>query len=166
MTVDSYKFLPRAFRANYEATPMQEESPVWAPLEVPVGEARVALFTSSGLYLKNVQEPFDAERERANPSWGDPSYRIIPRGVSQAEIGAVHLHLNTRDFLTDFNVALPIKRFEELEAEGRIGALAAENFSFMGFQESGARSWRENQGPEVAARLRDAGINAAVLAPA
>ena len=166
MAVDSYRFLPRAFRAAFERTGTVEEAPVWADLEVPVEQATVALVTSAGLYLAGSQPPFDEARERREPAWGDPTYRVIPRGTLQAEIGAMHLHLNTRDFLTDFNVALPLDRFLELEQEGRIGRLAEENYSFMGYQESGARSWREEQGPEVAARLRDAGINAVVLAPA
>jgi len=166
MPVDSFRFLPRSFREGYERLDFQADTPVWTPLAVPIEEATVALLTSAGLYLKDRQEPFDVEREKQNPTWGDPSYRVIPREVEQPEIGATHLHLNTRDLLEDFNIALPISRFAELEAEGRIGSLADEHYSFMGFQDSALRDWREDVAPEVVRRLKEAGVHALVLAPA
>jgi D-proline reductase (dithiol) PrdB len=135
-------------------------------MPVPVGEATIALLSSAGLYIEGQQDPFDVERERENPTWGDPTYRVIPRDVPQSSIGASHLHLNTRDFLIDFNVALPIRAFAELEAEGRIGRMADEHYAFMGFQERGAKEWRTRYAPEVARRLKDAGVHALVLAPA
>ncbi len=165
MAVDSFKYLPRSFRDGYDI-PYQADTPAWAPLGVPVEQATVALMTSAGLYLKDEQPPFDLEREQANPLWGDPSYRVIPRDVRQEQIGAAHLHLNTRDFFEDFNVALAIRAFDELAAEGRIGAVADEHYSFMGYQERSLEGWRTRYAPEVAKRLRDAGVNALVLAPA
>lgn len=166
MAVDSYRYLPRSFREGYEALPMQAETPVWAPLAVPVEQASIALMTSAGLFIKDEQPSFDTEREIANPLWGDPTYRVIARDVRQEQIGAAHLHLNTRDFFVDFNVALALRAFGELEAEGRIGQLADEHYSFMGYQERSVAEWREHYGPEVARRLKDAGVHALVLAPA
>ena len=145
---------------------MQETEPVWTALGLPIEEATVALLTSAGLYLKHNQEPFDLEREKQNPTWGDPTYRVIPRDVEQPQLGAAHLHINTRDVLEDFNVALPISRFIELEAEGRIGRLADDHYAFMGFQDRELKGWRTDAAPEVARRLRDAGVHALVLAPA
>lgn len=86
MTVDSYKYLPRSFRQGYAQFGYQADEPVWAPLAVPVEEATVALLTSAGLYLEGEQEPFDVEREKENPTWGDPTYRVIPRDVRQEQI--------------------------------------------------------------------------------
>ena len=127
---------------------------------------KIALLTSAGIYLKDSQQPFDVEREKREPNWGDPTWRSIPRTVEQAEVAAEHLHINTRDLLIDFNVALPIRAFGQLEAEGAIGSLADEHYGFMGFQERGAEHWQANAGPEVAQRLKDAGVHALVLAPA
>jgi len=166
MTVDSFKYLPRSFRAGYENLGWQAETPVWASLKKPLEKTTVALLTSAGLYVKGSQPPFDVERERREPLWGDPSYRVIPRSVMQAELGAEHLHLNTRDFLLDFNVALPIGPFSTLEEEGVIGKLADEHYSFMGFQARGGEEWRTRYAPEVAHRLQDAEVEALVLAPA
>lgn len=76
---DSYKFLPRSFRPEFEAVPDQPglEAPPARPA-VPLREAKVALLTSAGLYLKDRQPPFDLDRERREPWWGDPTDRIIP----------------------------------------------------------------------------------------
>jgi hypothetical protein len=166
MVVDSYKFLPRSFRAGYELTSNLASEPVWTPLEKPVNEATIALLTSAGIYLKDTQPPFDTEREKREPLWGDPTYRVIPRDVCQEDIDVRHLHINTRDILADFNVALPIRAFGALEEEGAIGRLAGEHYAFMGFQERGAKEWQERYGPEVATRLREAQVDALVLAPA
>ena len=166
MPVDSFKYLPRSFRKGFDGMAFQEETPVWSPLSVPIEEATVALLTSAGIYLHESQPPFDVERERQEPNWGDPTHRIIPRTVRQEEIAAEHLHINTRDVLIDFNVALPIRAFGQLEAEGAIGTLADEHYSFMGFQGGNVDHWRTESVPELTRRLKDAGVHALVLAPA
>lgn len=166
MAVDSFKYLPRSFRAGYENVGFQADEPAWAPMSKPVEQATIALLTSAGLFLRDSHEPFDVEREKQEPLWGDPTYRVIPRNVSQPELGAEHLHLNTRDLLLDFNVALPLRAFGTLEEEGAIGKLAGEHYSFMGFQGRGAEEWRTRYGPEVARQLKEADVDALVLAPA
>jgi D-proline reductase (dithiol) PrdB len=166
MAVDSYAFLPRAFRPIYEAVPPSELDPAWAPFEKPLGQAKIALLSSAGMFLRSEQEPFDVERERQEPTWGDPSFRIIPAGVTQPEIDATHLHINTADLLTDLNIALPLQRLQELAEAGAIGAMAEEHYSLMGYQEEGAEVWRTRTGPEIAARCHAADIDALILAPA
>ena len=166
MAVDSYRYLPRSFREGFEGFPVQETEVVQAELDRDLSRARVAVLTSAGLFLKDSQEPFDVETEIKNPTWGDPTYREIPRDVRQEHIGAEHLHLNTRDFFVDFNVALPIDRLKELETEGVIGSLADINYSFMGFQEDGTPDWKEKYGPQLVGSLKQQGVNALILAPA
>ena len=70
MLIDSYRFLPRAFRGRYdELSPAAGEAdPVWAPFSARLARARITLLSSAGLYLRGAQEPFDAERERREPS--------------------------------------------------------------------------------------------------
>jgi len=166
MSIDSFKYLPRSFRAGYEVVSNPPTEPVWAPLERPVEEATVALLTSAGLYLAGRQEPFDLDRERAEPMWGDPTYRIIPRDTPQEAIAASHLHINTRDFYEDYNVALPIAAFEDLVAEGAIGSVAEEHYSVMGYQAPGCEEWQTDYGPDLARRLQEAQVDAVILAPA
>lgn len=167
MSVDSFKWLPRGLAAFYQGLTLEKEDAPWTPLAKPIAQCRFALLTTAGLYLKGQEPPFDLERERREPTWGDPSYRVIPREVKQEEIGAAHLHINTEDLLKDMNIALPIQRFRELEEAGEIGSLAPSHYSFMGFQGFPANTtgWREQYGPEVARRMKEEGVDAALLAP-
>ena len=166
MTVDSYAFLPRAFRRLYEAVPEQSHEAVWATLTKPLSEARVALLSSAGLFLKDQQQPFDVERERKEPTWGDPTMRLIGAGSTQDQFGATHLHLNTADLLRDANIALPIDRLNEQVAQGAVGSAARFHISVMGYQQEGAEVWRTTTGPEIAARCHAEDIDALILAPA
>lgn len=166
MTVDSYKYLPRSMRAGYESVPFVDEPPVFAPLPKPLHRCTVALMTSAGFYLKDSQQPFDTEREKREPTWGDPTYRVIPADVRQEQIGASHLHINSQDLLEDVGVVLPIRAFSELARRGRIGALASEHYSFMGYQDRRLADWRNVQGPELAARLKEQAVDVLLLAPA
>jgi len=150
----------------FEAEPQLDHEPVWAEMEVSLDRARVGLLSSAGIFLADAQEPFDVERERREPTWGDPTLRMIPDGVAQSQINATHLHINTADLVTDLNVALPIHRLDELVADGLIGEAAPEHFSVMGFQEEGADVWRTVTGPDIAARCHAADIDALILAPA
>ena len=136
----------------------------WTPLKKPIEEARFALVTSAGIYVKGEQEPFDVERERANPLWGDPTYRAIPSDVKQDQIGVAHLHVNTEDVEQDINIVLPIQRFQELATSGEIGSLASLHYSFMGFQ-SNDDEWRERYGPEAAQRMLEDEVDAVLITP-
>jgi len=165
--VDSYRFLPRSFRARYEAMAPGPDAtgPVWAPFPVRLAEARIALLSSAGLHVQGSQDPFDAEGERRNPLWGDPSWRPIPGRTAQGELGMMHLHVNNTDVLADHEVALPLRALDELVAAGAVGAAAPTHFSVMGYQEEGLDIWRNRSGPEIVEVLRDEHADGVVLAP-
>jgi hypothetical protein len=150
---------------EFKAFPYQADDLVNASASVPLKNARVALLTSGGLYLKDRQLSFDLDRERQEPFWGDPTYRIIPRDVRHGEIAVAHLHLNPDDILADFNVALPLEVFAALEREGEIGSLAQSNYSFMGYQGRSTEAWHYTYGPELADRLKEDAVNLLILAP-
>lgn len=166
MPVDSFKYLPRSFRPMFEDVHVEVDGPVWAPFEKPLSEAVVAALSSAGIFLSDTQSSFDVERERREPTWGDPGWRAIPRDVSQDRIDAAHLHINTDHLKRDVGVALGLRALAALEAEGVIGRVADECYSVMGYQERGCEVWRTKTGPEIAARLRDAEVDALLLAPA
>jgi len=168
MRVDSFAFLPRSFRPLFEKPPRLpgHEAPVWAPFEKRLAEAKVALLTSAGLYVKATQAPFDAERERREPSWGDPSWRAIPAGIATSELGMMHLHLNAADVLADHDIALPTTVLAELVRDGVVGASTSQHVSVMGFQQAGLETWRSDTAPAIAALLRKEGADGVVLAPA
>jgi D-proline reductase (dithiol) PrdB len=163
--VDSYKFLPRSMIPEFKAFPYQADDLVTASPLVSLKSAKVALLTSGGLYLKDRQSSFNLDRERQEPFWGEPTYRLIPRDVRHGEIAVAHLHLNPDDILADFNVALPLEVFAELEREGEIGSLAQSSYSFMGYQGRSAGAWYDTYGPELAERLKEDAVNFLILAP-
>ncbi len=155
MIVDSYRFLPRSFRPYYEGRgPFHgEEEPVWAPFEKRLGEAKIALLTSAGVFMREGQLPFDVVREQSHPDRGDPSWRAIPAGAGPQDVGVTHLHLNTADIQADPEVALPSHLLAQLAAEGVIGAAAESHFAVMGYQDRHLNDWREKTAPEIVAAL-------------
>jgi len=168
--VDSYRFLPRSFIPLYASTqPLPgDEAPVWAPFEKRLAASRIALLTSAGLYLEGEQEPFDVEREKREPTWGDPSWRRLPVEVLRggAALGMTHLHVNPDDVLADANIALPFEVLDDLVAEGRAGAKAPSAVSVMGYQEAGLHVWRNETAPAIVSLLRDEEVDGLILAPA
>jgi D-proline reductase (dithiol) PrdB len=168
VVVDSFKFLPRSFRPFYEGRgPYRgEENPVWAPFAKRLSEARLALISSAGLYLKTAQDPFDTERERSHPEWGDPTWRAIPASGEPVDLGVAHLHINDEDLIFDPEVALPMRGLEQLVEEGVVGGAVAQHVSVMGYQDRQLAHWRETTAPEIASYLREEGADGVVLAPA
>jgi len=168
MPIDSFRWLPGALGAYYRALPLQKAEPIpWAPLAKPIERCRFALVTTAGVYMKDRDPSFDLDGERRNAFRGDPTYRVIPREARQEQIGVAHLHINPADLLADMNVALPVQRFLELEAAGKIGSLAASHYSFMGYQgyPPDASEWEKRYAPEVARRMQEEGVDAALLTP-
>jgi hypothetical protein len=78
------------------------------------------------------------------------------------------LHLNPQDMLLDINIQLPIRRFQELQQEGRIGRLAKTAYSFMGYQgfPPDTTQWESTFGPQVAQALKADGVDCVLLTPA
>ena len=168
MTVDSFKFLPRIIAAIYEMSERQPELPIpWTPVNRPLSELKFGLVTSGGLYHQGAQPPFDLLRERQEPTWGDPSYRVIPDDISQAELGVSHLHTNPASVLQDINILLPIHRFQELADAGIIAGLVEKAYSFMGYQgyPPDAGAWRQTYGPQVAQEFIKQGVDCVLLTP-
>jgi D-proline reductase (dithiol) PrdB len=85
-----------------------------------------------------------------------------------ADVGVSHLHLNHEDILADPNILLPIQRFRELVADGRIGALAPHAYSFMGYQgfPCDLNGWKDTYGPAVRDRLLAERVDCVLLTTA
>lgn len=168
MIIDSFRFLPRSFRSLFE-NPTRlpgETDEVWAAPSRRLAESRVALLSSAGLYLEGDHEPFDAERERQEPTWGDPTHRVLPASLEGRRVGMTHLHLNSTDVLADPEIAMPVGALAALAAEGRIGSVAPSHYSVMGYQEAGLDVWRNETAPAIIGRLGEEAVDAVVLAPA
>jgi len=161
--IDSYRFLPRSFRPFYENPTPDGTDPVWAPFDKRLGSSRIALLTSSGMYLENGHEAFDLDRERAEPTWGDPSFRVIPKPWQR--IALAHLHISHDDILADPNIALPIDRLADAEERRVIGEAARRHYSVMGFQGAGLEGWREIAAPGIIDLLHQDEVDGLILAP-
>ena len=120
--------------------------------------------TSAGISLKQ-DPPFDMEREKREPAWGDPTAREIPKTSTEKDIDVNHLHINTDYIKQDINVMLPLQRFQEFETDGIIGSLAATSYSYYGFQLDPTILLEETL-PKVATKMLEEGVEAVLLTPA
>ena len=133
----------------------------WTPLAKPVRECKVALVTTGGVHLKT-QEPFDME----NPD-GDPTFREIPGGAARDALTITHDYYDHRGADVDLNVVFPLERLKELADEGAIGGVSPVHLSFMGHIDAElVERLVEETAPAAARRLREAGAEVALLAPA
>jgi D-proline reductase (dithiol) PrdB len=164
--VDGFLFMPPALRAwiskDIPDQPFSGKIP-WTPLEKSISATTFALMTSAGISMKS--EPlFDMEREKTEPTWGDPSYREIPKTATERDIEVNHLHVNTAYIEQDINVMLPLARFQEFEQEGLIGKLAQTCYSYYGYQLDPTVLLNETM-PQVADRMRQEKVEAVLLTP-
>ena len=163
--VDSYRYLDFVTRQIIKAWVGREISrPIpWTPLRRPLEQCTIALVSSAGIAL-NGDKPFDQDRERKDPWWGDPTYRVIPQGTTAADVGLFHLHVDTHFGKDDLDVVLPTHRLEELAREGFVGRSAPSHYSIMGYILR-PRELEEVTAPAIAARMKGEGVDAAVLVP-
>lgn len=165
--VDGFRFLPPGLKAWIRSFIPDADFTAhipWTPLAKPLRQTTLALVTSAGISLKT-DPPFDMERENREPTWGDRSFREIPRHTTEKDVEVNHLHINTTYIQQDINVVLPLARMAELEHEGIIGRLAPTAYAFYGFQ------WQSTEFLETAIapiswKLKLEGVEAALLTPA
>jgi D-proline reductase (dithiol) PrdB len=129
--VDSNYYHDQSERLAQQRPNDPAETP-WTPMPKPLSECKVTLVSTAGIFVKG-DEPFDYGREWAEPSWGDPSHREIPRTAGQDDVVYSHLHIDTSFLTRDRNVAWPVDIFNDYEKEGKIGALANTLYSIMGY---------------------------------
>ncbi len=168
MAIDPYRFLDFATRQIIKAWVERESRatrPIpWAPMTKPLPECTVALVTTAGVALHG-DPPFDQEGERRNPWWGDPSYRVIPRGTTERDVGLYHMHIDTRFGQQDLDVVLPMRRLDELAKGGVVARSADAHFSIMGYQLR-PEVLENETAPAIAAQMKARGVDAAALVPA
>lgn len=95
----------------------------------------------------------------------DLTWREMTKDVHVGELRIHHVGYNHADADKDVNVVFPITRMRELEAEGFIQELATPCYTLMGRIYSRLRIVKE-MGPALAAKLKDAGVDACLLVPA
>jgi D-proline reductase (dithiol) PrdB len=163
--VDSYRFLDRVTKKLVQSW-IELETPreiPWTPLSRPLEESTFALVSSAGLALKT-DRPFDQEGERQNPWWGDPSYRLLPRTATEADVKLYHLHIHPRIAEQDLNTLLPLGRLLEFEDRGEIGRSASNHYSFMGYILE-PQVLLEESTPAMVRHMKRDGVNVVILVP-
>ena len=149
--------LPQLNRNNLLMLPVPvNDTAPFARLARPIPECRLAIVTTAGLHRRG-DRPFGP---------ADQSYRVIPAETPAAQIVQSHTSLGFDRVPTmrDVNISFPVDRVRELVARGALGGIAPHHYSFMGAQRE-LRRIQEETGPEVGRRLRDAGIEAALITP-
>ncbi len=165
--VDGFRFLPPSLKAWVQTFIPEGEfkgSIPWTPMSKPLSQTTIALVTSAGISLKS-DPPFDMEREKKEPIWGDRSFRTIPRETTEKDIEVNHLHINTTYVKQDINVMLPLARMVEFEREKVIARLAPTAYSFYGFQWQNTDFLKEAIEP-ISKRMKVEGVEAVLLTPA
>ena len=130
-------------------------------LAKPAAEARFGLVTTGGYSIEGVQEPV-----KGLPSFDDstPAIRDIPLDVDPTQLRIDHMGYDHRFAKEDINVNLPLDRLQELVKNGEIGSLQNQVPVLMGLQPNVAPLLRETI-PELVARFKSDGVEAALLVP-
>ena len=166
MSIDSYRFLDFASRQLMKAWAARQEPGVipFTRLAKPLRECTVALVSTAGI-ARNDDRPFDQEREKRDPWWGDPSYRAIPLDTTEQDVRIYHMHIDPRFGQADLDVVLPMRRLTELAEGGVVSQPAATHFSIMGYILDPSVLVEETA-PAIADRMHADDVDAVVLVPA
>lgn len=157
---ESYiRYIPRTRDLYSSHTPyrwVENDDAPWTPLSKPLNQSRVALASSSGVYL-NTQRPFHTK--------DDTSIREIPKTASTSDFGVNHFGYRMDGAERDPNCVFPLKQLRKLEDEGFIGELAETAYTFMGGIYS-ARRVREELAPQLVEKALANDIDLFYLVPA
>ena len=99
------------------------DPPKLTPLRKPVAESTIGLFASCGAQL--AEDPLLGETE-------DISFRLIPRDTPLSRLIVAHKTKVRKWAVEDLNVAFPLERMRELEADGAFRRLAHTAVSMVG----------------------------------
>ena len=139
---------------------LEHDDTPWVALGKPLSECRVALVTSAGLHLRGDQ-PFT----RDTPG-GESSYRVIPSDSDPNDVVQSHFSIgfDHTGIYRDLNVTFPMDRLREMVAQGKIGSLSTNFYSFMGALRDPSVVINET-GPEAARQLAADGVDVVLLTP-
>ncbi|PIV26148.1 MAG: hypothetical protein COS37_07900 [Anaerolineae bacterium CG03_land_8_20_14_0_80_58_20] len=148
-----------------------DDSP-FTPLRAPLSQLRLGLMTSSGHFVDGDDpKPFGVEnmsQQEAEMRIDDflkvePQLSVIPMNTPEEKLRVRHGGYDVRGAKADPNVNFPLTHLRELQAEGRIGELASDAYSFVG----AAAQLRllNHTGPEWVRMFQEKKIDALLLAP-
>lgn len=120
----------------------------------PLTESKIALITTAALHRRD-DPPF---------RFADSGYRIIPDDIDRNDLVQAHISVNfdRTHYQRDLNVVLPLDRMHELADAGEIAGVSPMHFSILGATEA---FLLEPSAAEMAQRMRDLGVDTALLIP-
>lgn len=130
----------RAYTPRRGAQPaFKYDAGPWTPLTKPLSKSRLLLISTGGIYVEG-EDPLGPDgptQEEAAARIQEflrsaPTLSVIPKSVSPQRIRVRHPGYDIRGAVKDYNVVFPLDRLKELEAEGFIGELTEECYSFVG----------------------------------
>jgi D-proline reductase (dithiol) PrdB len=127
----------------------------WTPLRKPLGESRVALVASGGVYARG-QVAFHHR--------DDTSLRVIAADTPSSELRVTHFAYDMTDARSDPSVVFPLETLRGLSDDGLIGAVSDNAYSLMGGIYS-ARKVSELVAPAIAERLLRDEVDLALFVP-
>jgi D-proline reductase (dithiol) PrdB len=130
-----------------------------ARLKKPISQTRLTFVSSAGVQPKGSM-PFDV----VHPV-GDFSFRRVPSAAKTSDLEIHQIKYPTTGALKDLNVIFPIERLQELAAEGLIGELTPNLFSFIGYQMDPER-FEQTLAEDLADAVAADGAEAVLLCPA
>lgn len=96
----------------------------FVPLTKPLNQARVALLSTGGVYLKD-QQAF-------KPDKNDLTYRKISKKTDPRDMLISHDSYDHSGAEKDINSVFPYQRLQEFENDGIIGELSTQTYTLMG----------------------------------
>ncbi len=130
-----------------------------ARLKKSLSEARLTFISSAGVQPKKTM-PFDV----VHPV-GDYSFRRVASSSAVSDLEIHQIKYPTNGAARDLNVIFPIERLQELAAEGVIGGLTPNFFSFIGYQMDPS-TFEQTLAAEIADAIVVDGADMALLCPA
>lgn len=120
----------------------------------PRGSRKLALVSSAGL-IRRGDAPFRG---------GDAGYRTIDKTLSNQDILLSHVSVNfdRSSAIRNIESIMPRETAKQLVADGLIGDVADEHYSFMGATDP---KLMHEQAVDAADRMLSQGVNTAVLLP-
>src|SRR5436190_21973309 len=117
--------LPQVNRTNLLTFPARvNDGTPFTPLRRPLVACRLAIVTPAGLHRRG-DRPFGP---------GEQTYRVIPSETPPPDIVQSHTSIgfDRVPIMRDLNITFPVDRVRELAAEGVLGGVARNHYSFMG----------------------------------
>jgi D-proline reductase (dithiol) PrdB len=120
----------------------------------PLADRRVTLISSGGIHHRD-EPPFKG---------GDFGYRTIPADSDPKDIVMSHVSVNfdRTAFQQDLEAIFPLALLADMAADGTIGSVATDHYSFMGATDP---LKMEDDARELAGRLKADNVDTAILIP-